>query len=181
MTEAEALVVRNVLNGVEPAAAASAAGLAQDAGLGVFQEAMRRVAEYQLVMCVPFFPVMALSEARMNRYRVLEVLDEIGRWDAGDRDLAAAILKGVNVLKQGVAREEAERVLNRVLDALPHYLDIADIRAYGADRAKFVRDHRARVLAAVERFPSLREPLQYKAIVHYTGGPEGLAANLRNL
>lgn len=166
MTEGEALVLRNILNGVDPAVAAVTAGMEESRGLAVFQEAMRRVAEYQLVMCVPHFPVMALAEARQSRRRVLEILGAIERWDHHERELAGAILRGRNVIKEGVPREEAERVLNRVLETLPSYLSASDIRAYTLDRAKFVREHRSRVLGAIEKFPSLREPLQYKKIEH---------------
>lgn len=166
MTEIEALVLRNILNGIEPAAAALAAGLEESRGLEIFTEAMRRVAEYQLVMCVPHFPVSALAEARMARRRVLEILGAIERWDDHEREIASHIFKGKNVVKEGVPREDAERVLGAVLDALPNYLEAADLRAYTADRGRFVRENRSRVLGALERFPSLREPLQFKKIEH---------------
>lgn len=181
MNEAEALVLRNILNGVEPAAAARAAGMEEDRGAEIFAEAMRRVREYQLVMCYPFFPVGALGEAREYRLHILEILGAMERWDAGERELAGAIFRGRNVVKDGVARADAERVLSQVLNALPHYLDAKEIPAYTRDRAKFVREKSKRVLGLLERFPSLREPLQYKNIIHYTGGAEGLVANLRNL
>jgi hypothetical protein len=177
----EALVLRNILNGVEPAAAALAAGMEEGRGLEIFAEAMKRVREYQFVMCYPYFPVGALTEARQYRLHVLEILGALERWDEHERELAMAIFRGHNVMKgDGVPREEAERVLNQVLNALPHYLEAAEIPAYIRDRAKFVKAHSRRVLEILERFPSLREPLQYKSIETYTGGPE-LAGHLRNL
>lgn len=166
MTPTQALVLRNILNGIEPVPAAQAAGLAEDQGLVIFNEAMRRVAEYQLVHCVPHFPVIAIAEARRNKRGVMEILAKIQDWDDGERELAMAILKGRNVLKEGADRADAERVLNTVLEALPHYLEAGDIPAYARDRRQFVREHRSRVLDAVERFPSFREPFQYKPIEH---------------
>jgi hypothetical protein len=92
-------------------------------GLEIFAEAMKRVREYQLVMCYPYFPVGALTEARQYRLHVLEVLGAMERWDDHERELAMAIFKGRNVMKgDGVPREDAERILNEVLKALPHYL-----------------------------------------------------------
>jgi hypothetical protein len=177
----EALVLRNILNGVEPAQAALAAGMEEARGLEIFGEAMARVREYQLVMCYPFFPVGALIEVRRYKRHVLEILDAMARWDDHERALAIAIFKGRNVVREdGVPREDAERILNETLKALPHYLSAAEIAAYTRDRAKFVKENRSRVIDALERFPSLREPLQYKNIVTYTGGVEGLVANMRN-
>jgi hypothetical protein len=181
VTALEALVLSNILNGVEPAQAARAAALEEDRGLEIFTEAMARVREYQLVMCYPFFPVGALTEAREYRLHVMAVLGAIERWDDHEREVAIAIFKGRDVRGDGVPREDAERILNEVLKALPHYLSAAEIPAYTRDRAKFVKERRARVIEALERFPSFREPLQYKNIVTYTGGVDGLVANLRNL
>jgi len=178
VTENEALVLRNLLNGVDPVRAAAAGGLPEAEGLAVFHEAMRRVQEYVLVHCVPFFPCAALSEARQNRALVMEVLGAIQRWDDGEREIAIAILRGRKVVAEGVPRAQAEAVLDRVLTALPHYLTAADIALYARNRAVFVRDQRARVLDAVEKFVSFREPLLYRRIVHTTGGAETLLAHI---
>ena len=181
MTESEALLIRNVLNGVPAASVARAADLTEDEVAQAFAEAMRRVAEYQLVHCVPFFPVGSVIEARRHRLQVLDVLGEIQRWDDGERELALAILAGHNVIAEGVERMHAERVVSRVLNALPHYLPAADIAEYRRDRKSYIRAHRGQVRETVERFVSFRTPLLYKNIVHYTGGQDGLLANLRNL
>jgi hypothetical protein len=125
-------------------------------------------------------PVGALTEARQYRLHVLEILGAMERWDDHERELATAMFNGRNVMKDGVPREDAERVLNEVLKALPHYLNVGEIPAYMKDRAKFVRERRSRVLEILERFPSLREPLQYKNIETYTGGPE-LVGFMRSL
>jgi hypothetical protein len=121
------------------------------------------VREYQLVMCYPFFPVGALSEARLYRLHVLEVLDAMGRWDDHEREVAIAIFKGRNVVKDdGVPREDAERILNEALKALPHYLSAAEIpRTRGTARLREVqpqaRDRGARALPEPARAPAVQE------------------------
>ena len=182
MTESEALLIRNLLNGVPIAAAAQVSGMTEgEAGLA-FTEAMRRVAEYQLVHCVPFTPVDCLADARRNRVRVLEMLGQIQRWDDVEREIVLAVLAGRNVVKEGCPREQAERAFNRALDAMPHYLQRQeDIRAWARDRAKFVRENRARIREIVEGFVSFRQPLIYKRIEHATGGFDLLQANMSQL
>jgi hypothetical protein len=182
MTESEALLIRNLLNGVPVAAAAQASQMTEGEAGQAFAEAMKRVAEYQLVHCVPYTPVGALSEARRNRVRVLEMLGEIQRWDDEERGIVLAILEGRNVIADGLPREDAERAMKRAIDAMPHYLQTpADLRAWGKDRAKFVRENRARVREIVEGFVSFRQPLIYKKIEHATGGFDLLQANLSQL
>jgi hypothetical protein len=76
---------------------------------------------------------------------VLEILGAMARWDDHERALAIAIFKGRNVVREdGVPREDAERILNETLKALPHYLSAAEIAAYTRDRAKFVKENAAR-------------------------------------
>ena len=181
MTEPEALLIRNLLNGVPVASAACASDLSEDDAAAAFAECMRRVAEYQLVHCVPFFPVGSVVEARRHRLEVLDVLGEIQRWDDGDRELALAVFAGHNVVAEGADRAHTEQVLSRVLNALPHYLPAADIAEYRRDRKGYIRARRGQVRETVERFVSFRAPLLYKKIVHYTGGQDGLLSNMRNL
>ena len=181
MTEPEALLIRNLLNRVPVVQAARASDMTEEDAAAAFAECMRRVAEYQLVHCVPFFPVGSVAEAQRHRLEVLEVLGEIQRWDDGDRELALAILAGHNVIAEGADRQHAERVVSRVLNALPHYLPAADIAEYRRDPKGYIRARRGQVRETVERFVSFRTPLLYRNIVHYTGGQDGLLANLRNL
>jgi hypothetical protein len=182
MTEPEALLIRNLLNGVAIADAARASGMTEgEAGLA-FAEAMRRVAEYQLVHCVPYTPCESLSEARRNRVRVLEMLGGIQRWDGVERELVLAVLDGRNVIAEGCPREEVVRAWGRALDAMPHYLrSPEDIRAWAQDRHKFVVKNRGRVRGMVEGFVSFKQPLLYKKIEHATGGFDLLQANMRQV
>lgn len=168
MNETESLLIANVLNGVPFPVAARAAGNDEGWALDVFEEAMKRVAEYVLVHCVAFFPCTSLPEARRHKARVLECLVAIERWDATERDIVLAIFKGRNVLNDGVPRAQAEEILNRTLNALPHYLTEKEIPAYITDRRAFVRERRSRVIEAVEKFVSFRNPLVYKKIEHST-------------
>lgn len=182
MTEPEALLIRNLLNGVPIADAARVSGMTEGEAGQAFAEAMKRVAEYQLVHCVPYTPVGNLAEARRNRVRVLEMLGEIQRWDDRDREIVLEVLAGRNVVADGCPREVAERAFKRALDAMPHYLQTqADLRAWRNDRAKFMRENRARVREIVEGFVSFRRPLIYKKIEHATGGFDLLQANLSQL
>lgn len=167
MTETETLVLENLLNGVEPAQAGAAFGLSEVEVTTLFAEVMRRVSEYTLVHCVPLFECTIIANARRNRQAVLEILDSIRRWDSVERDMALAMLKGRNVMREdGVPRETAEAVLNRTLAAVPHYLTEARIREFADDKPKFVREHRFEVIAAVEKFVSFREPFLYTRITH---------------
>lgn len=168
MTEKEALILSNLLNGVAVDDVAASAGEEVAQVMGVFQEAMRRVAEYVLVHCVAFFPCTALSDARRNRVQVLEILSAIERWDAYEHEIVGKILRGKNVMSEGVPREDAERILNATLNALPNYLRKEDLPQYNHDRRAFVRNNRSRVLDAVDRFVSFRNPLLYKNIEHTT-------------
>lgn len=169
MREQEKLVVANLLNGLAPERVAQDLHLDPGTVQAVFAEAMRRVAEYVLVHCVPFFPCQSLAEARRNRLRILEILAAIERWDAGERDAILALLRGRDVLAEfGLTRGELEPWLERTLDALPHYLTAEEVRLYVRDRRRFVAENRARVAAAVEGFVSFRQPLLYKPIEHQT-------------
>jgi len=181
MTEPEALLIRNLLNRVPVVQAARASDMTEEDAAAAFAECMRRVAEYQLVHCVPFFPVGSVAEAQRHRLEVLEVLGEIQRWDDGDRELALAILAGHNVIAEGADRQHAERVVSRVLNALPYYLPKDNLREYVRDRKSFIRANRGRVRELVEGFVSFRTPLIYKRIIHVTSGNfDELQANLRN-
>jgi hypothetical protein len=209
----EALVLRNILGGVEPEIAARAAGMEEARGLEILTEAMKRVREYQLVMCYPFFPCGAVAEARRYRVHVLEILGAMERWDVYEGEVARAILGGgprviervAQVLGAVMSADAGRRffadedradfaadpltyakafamaLFDRLLRALPNYLAAGEIAAYTRDRRKFVVERRKRVLELLERFPSLREPLQYKQIHTITGGVDDLVANLRNL
>lgn len=163
MTESEALLIRNLLNGVEPAQAACAAGLAEEEGIAAFSEAMKRVAEYRLVHCMPFFECGTLLQARSARFLVLEALERIGHWDDEGRDLMIAFFKGQ---KPDRAAEEIKAILASTLNAMPYYLAKNEHAAYYRDREAFIRVHRSRVIGLLERFVSFRTPLLYKNIEH---------------
>jgi hypothetical protein len=166
MTDAEILVLRNLLNGVDPAAAGRAAGKAEDEVSALFAHAMRHVGEYALVHCVPNVECQSLPAARRNRLAVLEVIAAIQRWDAEERELVLAIVKGRNVVREGVSRETAVAIFDRALEALPHYLLENQMAAYKANRGQFVRDNRSAVVAILERFVSFREPFLYKQVTN---------------
>lgn len=172
MTENEALLIRNLLNGVEPVRAAQAAGLTEEEGLAAFSEAMKRVAEYRLVHCMPFFECGTLDQARAARLLVLEALEQIGHWDDVGRDLMIALFKGQ---RPDVDRAELKAVLDGTLNALPHYLDRHEHAAYYRDRQAFIRAHRSRVIGLLERFVSFRTPLLYKNLEHVGVHPDNLA------
>ena len=165
MTEAENLLVRNLLNGVAPETAARAAGLAEEEGLAAFAEAMRRVAEYRMVHCMPFFECGTLAQARASRLYVLQALEEIAWWDGEGRELMIEVFKGGRPQR---ARGEIEAIADRTLAALPFYLEKDELPAYRRGRMAFIRDHRARVVGLLERFVSFRAPLLLKNIAHET-------------
>jgi hypothetical protein len=181
VTPNEALLIRNLLNGVPEADAARASDLSEADARDVFREAMRRVSEYRLVHCVPFFPCDSLIEARREREKVLDVLSAIQRWDDGERAIALDIFAGRNVLADGLPRADAERVLTKTLTALPNYLFVADnkarqvaeMAAWRKDRNGYIKAHRGQVREAVERFVSFRTPLLYKTIEHQLIVPGG--------
>lgn len=182
MTDPEALLIRNLLNGVDLGPAARASDMSEEDAETAFGEAMRRVGEYQIVHCVPYFPVNNLVEARRSRLQVLQILDAIADWDNGERALALEILSGRNVIKEGVAREIAERAVNRVLEALPNYLEKQELPVYYRDRMAFIRTNRGRIRELVERFVSFRAPLLHKRIVHATASNfDQMLANIRNV
>ena len=165
MKEEEVLLARNVVNGIAPEALAQTQQVTVAVVMQAFSDVMRLVAEYRLVHCVPFFPCTAVADARRHRQRVFEVLEAIALWDEIERDMMLDLLKGVNVMKKyGAAREIVEALLNRTLNAVPHYLTAREAAEFGRDRKGFVTAHRARVIEAVERFVSFRNPLVYKRI-----------------
>lgn len=166
MNDAEHLVLLNLLNGVEPAVAGRAAGLAEDEVNALFTQAMRHVGEYALVHCTPFVECQSLPAARRNKLAVLDIVAAIQRWDTEERDLMLAVFKGRNVVRDGVPRETAQAVLARTLDAIPHYLLESQMAAYKVDRAKYVRENRSAIAAILERFVSFREPFLYRAVTH---------------
>lgn len=178
MTEKEALLVRNILNGVPEEALAGALHLDAEDIRAVFAEAMRRVAEYVLVHCVPFFPCALPIEAQRNRVMVMDIIGRIERWDESERDIMLGLLKGERV---DAPRELIAEIMRRTLDALPHYLALAEVRIYMADRRAFIGAHRRRVIEAIEQFVSFRNPLLYKNIIHVTGDADVLIGNMRNL
>ena len=169
MTESEALLVRNLLNGVEPSTAACAAGLSEEEGLAAFSEAMKRVAEFRLVHCLPFFECGTVPQARQARFMVLEALERIGRWDNEERDLMIALFKGQ---RPDRVRAEIEKILAATLNALPFYMEKSELPAYRRDRQAFIRANRPRVIGLLERFVSFREPLLFKNIEHAGITPE---------
>lgn len=161
MTENEALLIRNLLNGVPAPEAARAAGLSEEEGLAAFSEAMKRVGEYRLVHCMPFFECGTLAQARTSRGMVLDALDRIARWDDGERELMIAVFKGQ---RPQVDRELLKAALDRTLKVLPHYLDRTEHQAYYRGPQAFIRDRRTRVIGLLERFVSFREPLLFKNV-----------------
>lgn len=168
MTENEALLIRNLLNGVEPPQAARGAGLDEADALAVFAEAMKRVAEYRLVHCMPFFECGTLAQARAARFMVMDALDRIARWDDGERELMARLFRDG---RAELPRAELESVLRRTLDALPHYMEKGELREYYRDRMAFIRGRRARVIELLEKFVSFRAPLLYRNIEHVGFNP----------
>jgi hypothetical protein len=169
VTEAEALLVRNLLAGVPIGDAARASALGEAEAEAAFKECMKRVAEYIFVHCVPYIPVNNVVEARRNRLAVMNVIGDIQRWDGFERDLVIEVLKGRNVIKEGCPREDAEHAWNRFLNALPHYLNPkTEIPKYRADRRAFIKANRGRVRELAEGMVSFRAPLLYKRIIHHT-------------
>lgn len=166
MTEGESLEIRNLLAGVAPARIAADAGEPEERVLARFADAMRRVAEYQLVHCVPFFSCGTLPEARRSQVKVIEILGRIERWDALERGLMLDLLKGNDISAYALSREAIEAILRRTLDALPYYLNVTEIAPYGRSRKTFVSANRKRVIEIVERFISFNNPLAYKHIEH---------------
>jgi hypothetical protein len=137
---------------------------------------MRMVAEYVHVNGVPFFPCRSLADARRHRGRVFEVIERVALWDEIERDMMLDLLKRVNVMqKYGAKREHVEAMLNRTLEAVPHYLTDREAFEFLRSRKGFVLAHRSRVIEAVERFVSFSEPLFYRRISHHTFGTEELA------
>lgn len=163
MTENEELLILNLLNGVEPASAGLAAGMSGEEVLAAFSEAMKRVAEYRLVHCMPFFECGTLAQARQSRFMVMDAFKRILLWDAEGRDLMIALFKGQ---KPDRARAEIETTLASTLNALPFYLEKHEHAAYYRDRQAFIRERRSRVIGLLERFVSFRTPLLYKNIEH---------------
>lgn len=166
MTEAQSLEIRNLLAGVAPAQVAELAGEPEERVLARFADAMLRVAEYQLVHCVPFFPCGTLPAARRSQVKVLDILGRIERWDAIERGLMLDLLKGNDVTVHGLPREAIEAILRRTLNALPNYLNPAEIAPYRRDRKGFLLANKKRVIEIIERFVSFKNPLSYKHIEH---------------
>lgn len=173
MREQQVLIARNLVNGIEPAALSGAMHIDEREIMQAFSDVMRLIAEYVLTNCVPFFPCIALSDARRNQERVSAVLEAITLWDEIERDMMLDLLKGVNVMrKYDASRAVVEALMNRTLNAVPHYLTAKEAAEFGRDRRGFVINHRSRVIHAVERFVSFKNPLAYKTIKHETLQPE---------
>jgi len=168
----EQLIVANLLNGVAPDQVAAAFGVDRAHVDSTFSEAMKLVAEYRLVHCVPHFECNTLHQARLERVRILDILGRIERWDAVERDLMLDLLKGKDVSGYGVPREQIQEVLQRTLDTLPSYLGKDDLTSYFRDRKAFVAHCRHRVIGAVEKFVSFRNPLTYKKVEHLGMDPQ---------
>lgn len=167
--EDRVLIARNLVNGIEVMPLAQSLHVTEEQVAQAFSDVMRLVAEYVLVHCVPFFPCIGLADARRHRERVGEVLEAITLWDEIERDMMLDLLKGVNVMKKYDAqRHVVEALLNRTLNAVPHYLTPKEAAEFGRDRRGFVVNHRSRVIQAVERFVSCKNPLVYKTIQHET-------------
>jgi hypothetical protein len=162
-----ALIAQNLVNGVDPVPLAQSLHIDETEVTQAFNDAMHLVAEYVLVHCVPHFPCLALAEARRNQARVCEVIEAITLWDELERDMMLDLLKGKNVMeKYGAGRPVVEALLNRTLNAVPHYLTANEAAQFGRDRKGFLVAHRSRVIEAVERFVSFKNPLVYKTIEH---------------
>lgn len=164
MDESTQLILANLLNGVSPETAARTFGRTEADVREAFGAAMKFVAEYRFVHCMPHFDSSTLDEARQNKFRVLDILRRIERWDAVERDVMVDLLKGKDVTAYGLSQSELEAILKRTLDALPNYLQKGELQAYFEDRRAFVAGRKARVIEAVEKFISFKNPLTYKAI-----------------
>lgn len=164
MKDLDRLIVANLLNGVAPAAVAATFGVDEAKADSTFSAAMKVVAEYRLVHCIPHFECGTLEQARAERVRILEILGRIERWDAYERDLVLDLLKRKDLSGYGKPREEIQEVLQRTLDALPAYLQPQDLPAYFRDRRAFIAERPERVIEAVEKFISFRNPVVYKNV-----------------
>jgi hypothetical protein len=164
MTERDALIVRNVLNGVEAEQLASTLGGSAEDVSATFAGIMRLVSEYVLVHCVAFFPCGSVPEARRNRSKVMYVLGCIQDWDDGEREVMVALFKGRDIAEYCLPREKVQEILARTLDAIPHYLPLAEGVEFWRDRKNFIANKRSIVIGAVERFVSFDNPLIYKNI-----------------
>jgi len=162
MEDRDRLIVVNLLNGVAPSAVAAAFGVGEEMAMSVFVRAMKFVAEYRLVHCVPHFECGTLEQARAEWGRVLEILGRIERWDAYERDLMLDLLKRKDLSGYGKPRQEIQEVLQRTLDALPSYLHPRDLTAYFRDRRAFITERPELAIEAVEKFISFRNPVVYK-------------------
>jgi len=160
------LQIANLLNGIPVEEVARIAGETPAEITTRFLSVMKLVAEYELVHCVPYFPCGSVAEACRNRLRVLDVLGAIERWDAIERDFMLDLLKEKKGIDYGFDRATARKIWERTLDAVPNYLDKTELPAYFRDRTAFLSARRARVIAAVDKFVSLRNPLIYKHIEH---------------
>lgn len=172
MTEQQNLMLGNLLNGVAVDRVAETFRVTQADVMALFVATMKVVAEYRFVHCVPYFDCGDLGNARRNRLQVLGILAGIERWDTMERDLVLDLLNGRGVAQYGLAREEVVAILNRTLNAIPNYLSVSELREYEHNRKAYIQKHRARVIATVEQFVSLTEPLKYKRIEHVTGDAE---------
>jgi len=178
------LIVANLLNGVAISTVAAAFGVNEAVADCTFAAAMKLVAEYRLVHCVPHFECGTLEQARAERVRVLEILGRIERWDAYERDLMLDLFKKKDLSGCGLPRAQIQEILQRTLDALPSYLRAADLPAYFRDRQAFVRQSPHRVIAAVEKFISFRNPVVYqnfKAIGMDPQNAESVESEVRSL
>lgn len=164
MDAAAQLIVANLLNGVSPETVARTFGGTEAEVRDTFGAAMKLVAEYRFVHCMPHFDSSTLDEARQNKLRVLDILQRVARWDEIERDVMLDLLKGKDVSGYGLTQRELEGVLKRTLDALPNYLQKGELQAYYQDRRAFVAARKARVIEAVEKFISFENPLTYKSI-----------------
>lgn len=167
MNAHQALIVANLLNGASVQDVAVAFHESPEEVLAMFEATMRKVAEYALVHCLPQFECRNLDAARLNRRRVMDALSAIQVWDGVERDTVLALFRGENVLEKfGLPRAEAEKLLKRTLDAVPHYLTVEQVASYTRDRQGFIRSNKSRVIEAIEGFVSFRNPIVYKHIEH---------------
>lgn len=164
MQDRDWFIIANLLNGVAPSAVATAFRVEELQADSIFAKAMKLVAEYRLVHCIPHFECGTLEQARAERVRVLDILGRIERWDAYERDLMLDLLKKKDLSGYDKSRLEVQEILQRTLDALPSYLPPRDLPAYFRDRRRFIAERPEIVIQAVEKFISFYNPVIYKNV-----------------
>lgn len=158
MTDAENIAIGNLLAGCDIPAVAAGLGWQEATVSALLDKVLAVVSECMAVGDTPFFACATLAEARKQRLRVLDILAGLERWDATERPVLQAILRGEPgpdvSARFGLDKPAIGELFARVAPQIAARLTPDEQRALHADSAGWLRANRARAIDILDRLPS---------------------------